>query len=123
MAIQQASFFRLLIAMIIGLFVIEVMIELTTGTTLMGGRDGIFISRPNVDTTTLNTPMEARGRTIRDTNIHEFPFPQSSKVGKIMNDTNLRIIAKTSVGKVDWYQMLRFGGKVGYVPASDVEIR
>ncbi|NQU55918.1 MAG: SH3 domain-containing protein [Rhodospirillales bacterium] len=123
MAKKKSPVLRLFVAMLIGLFVIETMIELTTGTTLIGGRNGIFVSRPHSNLKTVNTPMKESGRTTRETDIHEFPDLNSMKVGSIKVDTSLRIIGKTTVGKEAWYQLQRFGGKIGYVYAGDVKIK
>ncbi|MBT4932319.1 MAG: SH3 domain-containing protein [Rhodospirillaceae bacterium] len=115
MAKKKSPALRLFIAMAIGLFVIEMMIELSTGTTMLGGRNGIFISKTNFDATMVNSKMKARVRVITATDIYENPVLSSRTVGVLKVGTKLSIIGKTTVGKKVWYQIQRFGGKIGYV--------
>lgn len=123
MAKKKSPALRLLVAMIIGLFVIEVMIELSTGTTMWGGRNGLFVSRPYADAKIVNTPMQGSMRIIRATDIYETPTLQARKVGILKVGTRLRIVGKTTVDKNIWYQVDRFGGKIGYISADAVVIK
>ena len=115
MAKKKSPILRLFIAMIIGLFVIEMMIELSTGRTMLGGRNGIFISQIHINATMVNSEMKARVRVITATDIYENPLLSSRKVGVLKVGTKLSITGKTTVGKKVWYQVQRFGGKIGYV--------
>ena len=123
MTSQKFPALRIFTAMIIGLFIIETMIELSTGTTLMGGRNGIFISQPHSDAKTVNTPMNASALIIADTDIRETPSLTARKVGKLEAGIKLSVIGKTTVGKKVWYQVQRFGGKIGYLSADSVRIK
>lgn len=119
----KSPYLRLLMAMLIGMFIIEMMIELSTGTTLWGGRNGIFISHTYSNAKIVNTPLQATGKIIATTNIHDGPSFNAGKVGKLAIGKRLRIIGKTTVDKDTWYQIQRFGGKIGYVWGEHITIK
>lgn len=120
---KKSPILRLFLAMFIGLFIIETMIELSTGTTLMGGRNGIFISpsHPNAKIDTI--AMKARGRIITATDIHDGPFFDTRTVGKLEVGATVRVLGKTTADREVWYQMQRFGGKIGYISANTVAVK
>ena len=117
---------RLVMAMVIGLLVLEVMIEISAGRNLIGGRDGLFISESTFalsNAEVIHTPMKADVRVVQPTDIRELPTTFASKVGKLDFGTELRIEGKTTVDEEVWYRVQRFGGKIGYIPASSVVVQ
>jgi len=123
MARKESPILRLFIAMIIGLLIIETAIEFSTGTTLMGGRTGLFIGSPHSNSKTLNTPMKTTGRVTKATDIRDTPAFEARKVGILEVGTTLNIVGKTTVDKEVWYQVQRFGGKIGYVNADTLIVK
>ncbi len=110
-------------AMAFGLLIIEVMVELSAGITLIGGKDGLFISRSESalgNAKIVNTPLRIDVRVIQTTDIREQPTLHANKVGKLESGTKLRTAGKTTVNDEVWYQVTRFGGKIGYIPGNTV---
>jgi hypothetical protein len=120
---KKSPIVRLIMAMFIGLLVLEVMIELSAGRSLIGGRDGIFISESKSalsNAEIVNTPMREDVRVIQATDIRELPTLFASKVGKLDHGAELQIVGLTTVNEEIWYQVQRFGGKIGYIPGNSV---
>jgi|GEM_PF-5392907 len=118
---KKSPILRLFLAMVIGLLVLEVMIEVSAGRNLIGGRNGIFIRYSASTDKIVDSPMKARVRVIQKSNIYDQPSLQSQKVGKLGVGDKLIIIGKTTVNKKDvWYRTQRFGGKIGYVHGNVV---
>ncbi len=120
---KKSPILRLFMAMFIGLFIIETMIELSTRTTLLGGRNGIFISplHPNAKIDTI--AMKASGQIIEATDIHDGPFFDTRKVGTLEIGATVRVLGKTTADREVWYQMQRFGGKIGYISANTMTVK
>ena len=113
---KKSTILRLFLAMAIGLFVLEVMIEASTGTNLIGGRNGIFIRYSASTDKIVNSPMKANVRVLQKSSIYDQASLQAQKVGKLEVGDKLRIIGKTTLNRQDiWYQVQRYGGKTGYV--------
>ncbi|MBL6931298.1 MAG: SH3 domain-containing protein [Rhodospirillales bacterium] len=121
--IKKKPLLRLIIAMFVGLFVLELMIELSAGRNLVGGRDGVFISESKFALSSaevVNTPMRADVRVIQPTDIRELPTLFANRVGKLEFGTEMQAVGMTTVNEEVWYQVQRFGGKIGYVPGNTV---
>ena len=113
---KKSTILRLFLALAIGLFVLEVMIEASTGTNLIGGRNGIFIRYSASTDKIVNSPMKANVRVLQKSSIYDQASLQAQKVGKLEVGDKLRIIGKTTLNRQDiWYQVQRYGGKTGYV--------
>lgn len=113
---------RLLIAMYVGLLTIEIVLELTAGMTLMGDRNGIFIREPLHKAKIENSELNADGKVLQTTDIRERPFLSANRVGKLERGMQLRLVGQTMVDDALWYQVQRFGGKIGYVYGNVVFI-
>ncbi len=119
----NSSILRLIMALIIGLLVLEIMIELSAGTTLFGGKNGIFISHSRSvlsNAKITHVEMRANGRAIADTDIREQPTVHAGRVGKVAAGDEFRIVGMTRVDEDVWYQVQRFGGKTGYIHGQSV---
>lgn len=114
---------RIIVAMFIGLLVLEIMIELSAGVTLMGTRDGLFISRPKSvlgNAKVVHTKERTKLRVVKATDIREIPSLKAARVGKLPVGETFTAIGKTTVDGELWYKVQRFGGKIGYIPGNAV---
>lgn len=113
---------RLVLAMFIGLFVLEVILETTAGISLMGGRNGIFIREPEHKATIVHSDLNADGKVLQATDIRDQPSMTANRVGKLERGVQLRLIGKTLVDEAPWYRVERFGGKIGFVDGKTIFI-
>lgn len=120
---RKMPIIRLIGSLFIFLLMLEVMIETIANRTLWGGRNGLFISYAEdalYQAEIVNTELSETAQVIMSVPIREQPALFADKVGKIERGTELRLVGMTTVNEEVWYQVLRFGGKIGYIPGNSV---
>ena len=71
------------------------------------------------------SPVNAQGRTemwtvARQSPIREWPSPDARQVGTIKKGDSIEVDGQTTLGGIDWYRVVRFGGKAGFVESRAI---
>ena len=71
-------------------------------------------------------PLNNKGRSemrraVLPSSIHEWPSLQARRVGSIEGGGTVRVSGTTTADGINWYRVIRYGGKIGFIDVNAID--